>query len=135
MIRFILKSVFWLSLAFIVMPKIINQDSSSTQRADAELALPPKEKIDDIVKAGQTAAEIGGFCYNNPGLCAQGKNMLSTAGSGLLSGSGQLLDFLSGQFETEMSGTISTPEKSIEAAPDTEPSPANSVPLPRQRPQ
>ncbi|MFK4824108.1 DUF5330 domain-containing protein [Paenochrobactrum sp. BZR 588] len=131
MIRFIIKSVFWLSLAFIVMPKIINTDTDQTQRQDAAIVLPPKEKIDGLIAAGQTAAEVGGFCYSNPQLCIDGKNMLSAAGSGLLNGSSKLLDFLSDQFGSETTQD-KTPHTDTEHSAPT--APDHQVPLPRYRP-
>lgn len=125
MIRFIIKSVFWLSLAFIFMPQIINSDVDETQRLDAATALPPEEKINRIIDAGQTAAEIGGFCYNNQQLCMTGKNILSATGSGLLDGSTRLIEFLNDQFASD-----ATPNKTQS---DTI-APNHEVPLPRHRP-
>lgn len=132
MIRFILKSVFWLSLAFIVMPKILNHNTdNNAQRENARISLPPKDKIDDIITASQTAAEVGGFCYNNPALCIEGKNILSAAGSGLLDSSGKLLDFLSDQFRGEKAQE--TPARMDATHHSSQPA-TNSAPLPRQRP-
>lgn len=131
MIRFILKSVFWLSLAFIVMPKIISPDTDQAQRDNAKITLPSQDKIDEIIIASQTAAEVGGFCYNNPVLCIEGKNILSAAGSGLLEGSGKLLDFLSDQFGGEQAKEAPS---HMDADTSSSQNTSNQVPLPNHRP-
>lgn len=136
MIRFIIKSVFWLSLAFIIMPKIINSDADQTQRQDAAIPLPSQEKIDDVISAGQTAAQVGSFCYNNPDLCMQGKNIISATGSSLLNGSGKLLDFLSNQLSTENTTEAPVQTNTNQSSVEISDQPSSgAVPLPRHRPQ
>ncbi|MGU3574742.1 DUF5330 domain-containing protein [Brucellaceae bacterium C25G] len=132
MIRFIIKSVFWLSLAFIVMPKILSNDADQARHSSAAIKLPPQEKIDDIIAAGQTAAEVGGFCFKNPDLCSQGQQILSATGSGILDGSGKVLEFLSNQFGTGEVKEIST---QTENSKFKNQSANQTVPLPHSRPQ
>ncbi|GAA5540284.1 hypothetical protein D8666_00150 [Ochrobactrum soli] len=101
MIRFLIKSAIWLSLAFIVMPRFFpaEQENKSAEKpaAIAETRGEPST-VDQLLANGKTAIEIGKLCMNNPSFCENGTSMISSAGSGLLKGSGQMLDYLSQRF-------------------------------------
>jgi len=103
MIRFLIKSVFWLSLAFIVMPHFFPADKENTAPktvASVEAKAEP-DSIEQLLANGKTALEIGKLCVNNPALCENGTSMLSSATSGMMQRSGSILEYLSNRFGTK----------------------------------
>lgn len=100
MIRFLIKSVFWLGLAFIVMPRLLPTDAAKTP-APVQSSAPAKaepDAVDKLLANGRTAVEIGKLCVDNPEFCKQGTSFISGAASELLQGSGTMLDYLSARF-------------------------------------
>ncbi|WP_343313888.1 hypothetical protein AAIB41_01665 [Brucella sp. BE17] len=97
MIRFLLKSVFWLSLAFIAIPHFF-PTKEGTRAGQNPLALKDDHTVDHILTNSRTAVEIGKLCIDNPAFCQQGASLATSAGSSVLKGSGQLLDYLSERF-------------------------------------
>ena len=101
MIRFLIKSVFWLSLAFIVMPRFFPAEQENKSAEKPAAVTQPTDgpsTVDQLLANGKTAIEIGKLCVNNPDFCENGTSLISSAGSGLLKGSGQMLDYLSQRF-------------------------------------
>lgn len=101
MIRFLIKSVFWLSLAFIVMPRFFPAEQENKVAEKPAAVTKPQSApgaVDQLLANGKTAIEIGKLCMDNPSFCENGTSLISSAGSGLLKGSGQMLDYLSQRF-------------------------------------
>ncbi len=101
MIRFLIKSVFWLSLAFIVMPRFFPAEQENKVAEKPAAVTEPQSApgaVDQLLANGKTAIEIGKLCMDNPSFCENGTSLISSAGSGLLKGSGQMLDYLSQRF-------------------------------------
>lgn len=109
MIRFFIKSAFWLSLAFIVMPRIFGPlaDNATTPSAPSasNRSVAANNKVTNqdnqlasLVSAGKSVAEIGSFCIKNAELCETGRSALATVGTEALKGSGTVLDYLSQKF-------------------------------------
>ena len=128
MIRFLLKSAFWLSLAFIVMPHFFPADEQSKPLDKPALVETRREpdSIDQLLANGKTAVELGKLCINNPSFCQNGTSLVSSAGSGLLEGSRTALEYLSDRF-----GTRPQPPAKVEpvAAPQT----TTGIPIPTSR--
>ncbi|MBB5703726.1 hypothetical protein FHS76_003636 [Ochrobactrum daejeonense] len=120
MIRFLLKSVFWLSLAFIVMPRLFptDQENGPSEKAAPTEAARKPDSIDQLLANGKTAVEIGKLCLDNPSFCESGTSVVSNAGSGLLEGSRVVLEYLSDRFGSK-------PQPSAKAEP--------AIPLPTPR--
>lgn len=124
MIRFFIKSAFWLSLAFIVMPRIIGPQAdiatapsspsqSNRSVASNNAASNQDNQLASLVSAGKSVAEIGSFCIKNAELCETGRSALATVGTEALKGSGTVLDYLSQKFgEASPAATVVTTVKS-----------------------
>lgn len=103
MIRFLIKSAIWLSLAFLVMPHFFRADETNTG-VDKNTTIAAKtepDSVDHLLSNGKTALEIGKLCVNNPSLCENGASFLSSAASGVLERSGGVLEYLSDRFGTK----------------------------------
>ncbi len=102
MIRFLLKSAFWLSLAFIMVPRLFPADleNNAPEKPAAIQTKQGPDSIDRIFANGKTAVEIGKLCMDNPSFCKNGTSLVSTAGNGLLEGSRPILEYLSDRFGT-----------------------------------
>ena len=111
MIRFLLKSVFWLSLAFIVMPRFFPADEQSKPQEKPAIAETKREpdSIDQLLANGKTAVELGKLCIENPSFCQNGTSLVSSAGSGLLEGSRAALEYLSDRFGTKPQPAATAP--------------------------
>ncbi len=129
MIRFLLKSVFWLSLAFIVMPHIFPADEQNKpqEKPAAETKREP-DSIDQLLANGKTAVELGKLCIDNPSFCQNGTSLVSSAGSGLLEGSRAALEYLSDRF-----GTKPQPPAKVEPAATAPVQAAIGIPIPTSR--
>lgn len=74
---FILRSVFWLTLASIIVPAEarFGYDGSGTSRAD----IPVSAQLHDAAYAAWGfAVQVGETCESNPAFCEAGKNLIST---------------------------------------------------------
>jgi len=130
MIRFLLKSVFWLSLAFIVMPRFFPADEQSKPQEKPAIAETKREpdSIDQLLANGKTAVELGKLCIENPSFCQNGTSLVSSAGSGLLEGSRAALEYLSDRF-----GTKPQPPASAELVATAPMQTAIGIPIPTSR--
>lgn len=140
MIRFLIKSAIWLSLAFMIMPHFFPADEENTpaqkQISPASDAKP--DPVDQLLSNGKTALELGKLCVNNPTLCENGASFLSSAASGVMERSGSVLEYLSDRFG-------SRPQNTAPAITDTavkQPAPlqpaqhsAFKIPIPTPRAQ
>lgn len=123
MIRFLIKSVFWLSLAFIVMPRFFPDAQEPEKPAPAEkpaVAAAEPDTVDRLLANGRTALEIGKVCMDNPSLCQNGASLAAQAGGGFMEGSRGVLDYLSDRFGTKKQAA-------------TEPQAAGAIPVPTPR--
>lgn len=130
MIRFLLKSVFWLSLAFIVMPRFFAADEQNKPQEKPAIAETKREpdSIDQLLANGKTAVELGKLCIDNPSFCQNGTSLVSSAGSGLLEGSRAALEYLSDRFGTKPP----SPAKAEPAAAEPVQA-ATGIPIPTSR--
>lgn len=116
MIRFLIKSAIWLSLAFMIMPHFFPADEENTP-APKQVEKPSNAKpdqIDQLLSNGKTALELGKLCVNNPSLCESGASFLSTAASGAMDRTGGVLEYLSDRFGAKNPMTIpASPEPTI----------------------
>jgi hypothetical protein len=114
MIRFLIKSAIWLSLAFMVMPHFFpaDQENTSTKNSAPVQTKAEPDSIDQLLNNGKTALELGKLCVNNPALCENGASVLSSAASGVLERSGGVLEYLSDRFGTKPQ-TAEQPTKSL----------------------
>ncbi|MBA8841581.1 hypothetical protein [Ochrobactrum sp. RH2CCR150] len=129
MIRFLIKSAFWLSLAFIVMPRFFpaEQENKSAEkpvavtqtRGEAQgVANGERSTVDQLLANGKTAIEIGKLCVDNPSFCENGTSLISSAGSGLLKGSGQMLDYLSQRFGNKKEAPVDAQPVAVAEKPE-----------------
>ena len=135
MIRFLIKSAIWLTLAFMVMPHFFPADEKTTpQKASAQAKGEP-DSVDQLLANGKTALEIGKLCVNNPSFCENGTSFLSSAASGMLERSGGILEYLSDRFGTKQQS--SDPVVPIVAKQELPAEPTSSsshiVPIPTPR--
>lgn len=107
MIRFLIKSAIWLSLAFMVMPHFFPADEGKTPEKNAASVQTKGEpgSVDQLLANGKTALEIGKLCVNNPSFCETGTSFLSSAASGIVERSGGMLEYLSDRFGTKQPPT------------------------------
>ncbi|MBV2142629.1 hypothetical protein KUG47_03830 [Falsochrobactrum sp. TDYN1] len=107
MIRFVLKSAFWLSLAFLIMPHFLpaEPESETQQQAAPVEGKTERDQIGDLLASGKTAVEIGKLCIDNPPLCEGGQSFLASTGRQLLANSGAMLDYLSSHFSSTQKQT------------------------------
>lgn len=129
MIRFLLKSVFWLSLAFIAMPHFFPAREDNKAGQNPVVSGNDPQSVDQILAHGRTAVEIGKLCIDNPSFCEQGTSLAASAGSSVLKGSGQLLDFLSESFGNKTNTAL--PQQPTAAAPFS--SAKGDIPVPTAR--
>jgi len=83
---FILRSVFWLTLASIVVPvqARFGYDGQDAPKRDASVS---EQMHDAAYAAWGFAVQLGQTCDTNPSLCAAGQNLITTVtetGSSLL---------------------------------------------------
>lgn len=130
MIRFLIKSAFWLTLAFIVMPRFFPADEQNKPQQKPAIAEAKREpdSIDQLLANGKTAVELGKLCIDNPSFCQHGTSLVSSAGSGLLEGSRAALEYLSDHFGTKPQPPA---KMEMEAAPPTQA--ATGIPIPTSR--
>jgi len=123
MIRFLIKSAFWLTLAFLVMPRIFPADKQNTPQEKPAMTGTRREpdSIDQLLANGKTAVELGKLCQN-------GTSLVSSAGSGLLEGSRVALEYLSDRF-----GTKPQPPAKAEPAASPAVQGATGIPIPTPR--
>ncbi len=131
MIRFLIKCVFWLSLAFIVMPRFfpVHDEETLAQETAKQTGQTP-QTMDQWLAHGKTAIEIGKLCIDNPAFCEKGTSLATSAGSGLLKSSGAVLDYLSQRFGEKK--TEPSPE-SLATPASSKPDAAHGIPLPTPR--
>ncbi|MFS2326210.1 hypothetical protein U2P60_12485 [Brucella sp. H1_1004] len=103
MIRFLIKSAIWLSLAFLIMPHFFPADDENTpaQKPVSATSKTEPDQIDQLLSNGKTALELGKLCVNNPSLCENGASFLSNAASGAMERTGGVLEYLSDRFGTK----------------------------------
>ncbi|MEN3396095.1 hypothetical protein ABC425_04830 [Brucella melitensis] len=135
MIRFLLKSAFWLSLAFIAEPHFFPADQENKAQENKPHEKPAHEQakqepssIEQILANGKTAVEIGKLCMDNPSFCKSGTSLVSSAGSGFLEGSRVMLEYLSARFGAKKE----TPVQERPAAAETI-SVKSQIPVPTPR--
>ncbi|HWT62925.1 MAG TPA: hypothetical protein VN150_10110 [Ochrobactrum sp.] len=137
MIRFLIKSAIWLSLAFMVMPHFFpaDQEKTSEKNVASVQAKGEPDSVDQLLANGKTALEIGKLCVNNPSFCENGTSILSGAASGVLERSGGILEYLSDRFGTKQQAPV--PDEPVvaknELPAEPVPSPSHSVPIPTPR--
>ncbi|MFK4818869.1 hypothetical protein ACI0FS_01605 [Ochrobactrum quorumnocens] len=135
MIRFLIKSVIWLSLAFMVMPHFFPADEETPPQKAPVQAKGEPDSVDQLLANGKTALEIGKLCVNNPSFCENGTSILSNAASGMLERSGGILEYLSDRFGAKQQAPL--PDEPIIAKNElpAEPtqSPSHVVPIPTPR--
>ena len=116
MIRFLIKSAIWLSLAFMIMPHFFPADEENTpaqKQIDAASNTKP-DQIEQLLSNGKTALELSKICVNNPSLCEHGVSFLSSAASGAMERTGGVLEYLSDRFGTKPpTATLASPEPTI----------------------
>lgn len=99
MFRFLIKSVFWIGLAFLVMPQIMGDDGARslfTNNAPANTTPSHGSALlPDIKKAEKTVTEIEQVCQNFTGYCDEDNSLLSKLLNSALSNTGYFLSFLS----------------------------------------
>ncbi len=119
MIRFLLKSIFWLSLAFIVLPRMF--PPGPEDRTPEKIAATPAPKQPDavgrLVADGRSALQIGKVCADNPAFCEKGAALASSAGSGGREGSRAALEYLSSRFGGKPAATPAKPEPAAAPVP------------------
>lgn len=100
MIRFLVKSAIWLSLAFLIMPHFMpNEAENASSKSDITNSVPSTpDEIEKLIAGGKTAMEVGRFCLENPEICESGQSALKITGGRLLENSGALLGYLSDHF-------------------------------------
>ena len=130
MIRFLLKSAFWLTLAFLVMPRIFSADEQNKPQEKPAIAETKQEpdSIGQLLANGKTAVELGKLCIDNPSFCQNGTSLISSVGSGLLEGSRVALEYLSDRF-----GTKPQPPAKAEPAASEPAQAATGIPIPTSR--
>lgn len=155
MIRFLLKSVIWLSLAFLIMPRILGPQADTPTKKPAAVTTPgtPRASVESnapanisanaqsgqisaALAAGQAAAELGSFCLKNPDLCEAGRSALSSIGSEALKGSGSVLEYLSDRFGDKISAIPVSQSNNIVTGAIANTSkllPKQSIPVPTWR--
>ncbi len=94
MIRFLLKSAFWLGLAFMVMPRLLPAERKETPPAPA-VHDARQGPVDQLLAHGETAVKLGRICADDPAFCKNGTALLAGAGRGLLEKTGAALGALS----------------------------------------
>ncbi|MBC2884722.1 DUF5330 domain-containing protein [Ochrobactrum sp. CM-21-5] len=131
MIRFLLKSAFWLSLAFIVMPHFFSaeQEDKAPKQPAAAHAIDEQNSVDALLANGKTALEIGKLCMDNPSFCESGTSLIAKTGSEVLEGSRVMLDYLSNRFG---SGT-NTPAVQARPSATTAVAQKGAIPIPTSR--
>jgi len=113
MIRFLVKSAIWLSLAFLIMPHFMADEAENvSSKPDIANSTPStSDEIGKLIAGGKTAMEVGKFCMDNPTICENGQSALKTSAGQLLENSGALLGFLSDHFgHSDKMPTASIPE-------------------------
>lgn len=99
MFRFLIKSVFWIGLAFLVMPQIMGDDGARsffTNNASPSTTPPQSSALlPEIKKAEKTVTEIEQICQNFTGYCDEDNSLLSNLLNNVLSQTGHFLSFLS----------------------------------------
>ncbi|MFD1197659.1 hypothetical protein ACFQ3K_04865 [Brucella gallinifaecis] len=115
MIRFLIKSAIWLSLAFMIMPQFFPADgeNTSSDKEPGSTINTKTDAADQILANGKTALEIGKLCINNPALCETGASFLSGAANSAMEQSGGILEYLSERFGAKPS---SAPQEGTESA-------------------
>ncbi|ERM00057.1 hypothetical protein Q644_07295 [Brucella intermedia 229E] len=133
MIRFLIKSAFWLTLAFLVMPRIFppadKQNTPPQEKPAMTGTRREPDSIDQLLANGKTAVELGKLCIDNPSFCQNGTSLVSSAGSGLLEGSRVALEYLSDRFGTKPQ----PPAKAEPAASPPAVQGATGIPIPTPR--
>lgn len=104
MFRFLIKSVFWIGLAFLVMPQLMGDEqhgffnkTTPTSQTEPENGF----KLPDFRQAGKSVAELEQLCKNFSQYCEDDNSIFSNILNTTLASAGQLLDFLSNQFTEE----------------------------------
>lgn len=130
MIRFLIKSAFWLTLAFLVMPRIFPADEQNTTQEKPAMTGTGREpvSIDQLLANGKTAVELGKLCIDNPSFCQSGTSLVSSTGSGFLEGSRVALEYLSDRF-----GAKPQPPAKAEPAASPAVQAATGIPIPTPR--
>ncbi|WP_433849287.1 hypothetical protein [Brucella pseudogrignonensis] len=132
MIRFLIKSAIWLSLAFLIMPHFFPADDENTpaQKPVSATSKTEPDQIDQLLSNGKTALELGKLCVNNPSLCENGASFLSNAASGAMERTGGVLEYLSDRFGTKPATATSTlPEPAVQPAQHA----ISKIPIPTPR--
>jgi hypothetical protein len=76
---FILRSVFWLGLASIIVPAEARLGASADKASGKDI--PVAEQLHDAAYAAWGfAVEVGKTCQSNPSLCEAGQNLVTTVG-------------------------------------------------------
>jgi hypothetical protein len=74
---FILRSVFWLTLASIIVPVEARLGYNNNGAPEREASL-SEQAHDAAYAAWGFAVQVGKTCETNPSLCAAGQNLIST---------------------------------------------------------
>ena len=132
MIRFLIKSAIWLSLAFMIMPHFFPADEENTpiQKPVNAASQTEPDQINQLLSNGKTALELGKLCVNNPSLCENGASFLSSAASGAMERTGGVLEYLSDRFGTKPpTATPTVPEPATQPTQHT----ILKIPIPTPR--
>ncbi|MCL7999351.1 hypothetical protein M8994_13965 [Brucella sp. 21LCYQ03] len=138
MIRFLIKSAIWLSLAFMIMPHFFPADEENTTAQKPAIAASKTEPdpIDQLLSNGKTALELGKLCVNNPSFCENGASFLSSAASGAMERTGGVLEYLNDRFGTKPpTATPTLPEPAVPQQVSAQPTQHTipKIPIPTSR--
>lgn len=133
MIRFLIKSAIWLSLAFMIMPHFFPADEENTpvQEQPSTASSTKPDSVNQLLASGKTALELGKLCVNNPSFCESGASFLSGAASGAMEHTGGVLEYLSERFGTQPSIKAPADEQQVAAQPEINSVSKIPIPIPR----
>lgn len=137
MIRFVLKSAFWLGLAFLIMPRLFPStahnaiSSGDLQQAASETGSNGSAAgtADGLLATGNSLYQVGKFCMDNQALCENGGKLMTNASGQAIQGTASVLDYLSRNYGTSKSAA--TPQQVLPVGQDDRP--LATIPIPTAR--
>ncbi|MEW5421410.1 DUF5330 domain-containing protein [Amorphus sp. 3PC139-8] len=87
MIRFFIRSVFWLAVVLLVLPFVISRPESRSNVVDTEPQAGSREAVAALSGA---VSDASSFCERQPDACDAGKSVVSAIGSQLRDGAATL---------------------------------------------